>query len=265
MPVPACPAAALRRLPHMRHQLLATPTGLRQVILVLDSGEEACSAITSFAAHQEITSASLTAIGGFAHAAVGWFDIGKKKYRRIDVDEQCEVLAFTGDIVLGDQDSPTLHAHVVVGLRNGRTRGGHFLRGLVRPTLEVMLTETPATLHRRLRPDVGAALIDLGDTISLDNTVEDTTMAQVKDPVCGMMIDPLKAAGTSTWKGVTYYFCSEDCKRQFDNDPEHYVEPEVGPVTLSDEPPFTRTGPLVAPKFGSAGSGGAEYEPGPER
>jgi YHS domain-containing protein len=45
----------------------------------------------------------------------------------------------------------------------------------------------------------------------------------VKDPVCGMDIDPATAAGTSEYKGQTYYFCSPGCKKSFDKDPEKYV------------------------------------------
>ena len=36
------------------------------------------------------------------------------------------------------------------------------------------------------------------------------------DPVCGMEVDPQKAAGTSTYRGVVYYFCSLACKKEFD-------------------------------------------------
>ena len=42
----------------------------------------------------------------------------------------------------------------------------------------------------------------------------------VKDPVCGMDVDPAKAAGKSDYKGKTYYFCSDYCKKQFDANPE---------------------------------------------
>lgn len=45
----------------------------------------------------------------------------------------------------------------------------------------------------------------------------------VKDPVCGMEIDPATAAGTSEYKGQTYYFCSAGCKKSFDKQPEKYV------------------------------------------
>ena len=45
----------------------------------------------------------------------------------------------------------------------------------------------------------------------------------VKDLVCGMDIDPATAAGTSEYKGQTYYFCSLGCKKSFDKDPEKYL------------------------------------------
>ena len=47
--------------------------------------------------------------------------------------------------------------------------------------------------------------------------------AKVKDPVCGMEVDPATADGQSTYKGKTYYFCSEVCKQKFDANPGWYV------------------------------------------
>jgi predicted DNA-binding protein with PD1-like motif len=55
-----------------------------------------------------------------------------------------------------------VHAHAVLGRRDGSTRGGHLLEGHVRPTLEVMLVESQASLRRRSDPATGLALIDLG-------------------------------------------------------------------------------------------------------
>ncbi len=49
--------------------------------------------------------------------------------------------------------------------------------------------------------------------------------AKVKDVVCGMTIDPAKAAGSSEYKGRQYYFCSKGCKTKFDADPEKYLAP----------------------------------------
>jgi YHS domain-containing protein len=45
----------------------------------------------------------------------------------------------------------------------------------------------------------------------------------VKDPVCGMEVDPKTAAGKSEYKGKTYHFCSTGCKKAFDKAPEQYV------------------------------------------
>jgi predicted DNA-binding protein with PD1-like motif len=130
-------------------------------VIILDSGEEAFAALTRFANESGISAASLTAIGAFERATVGWFDFASKSYRRIEVNEQCEVLSAIGDVAVGDDGKPSLHVHIVLGLADGSTRGGHLLAGTVRPTLEVVLTEVPATLRRKKRPDLGIALIDL--------------------------------------------------------------------------------------------------------
>ena len=43
------------------------------------------------------------------------------------------------------------------------------------------------------------------------------------DPLCGMQVDPDKAAGSSQYNGTTYYFCSASCKARFDANPAQYV------------------------------------------
>jgi len=44
-----------------------------------------------------------------------------------------------------------------------------------------------------------------------------------KDPVCNMNVDEAKAAATSVFKGVTYYFCAKSCKEKFDKEPEKFL------------------------------------------
>jgi len=44
-----------------------------------------------------------------------------------------------------------------------------------------------------------------------------------KDPVCGMQVDPAKAAGKSEYQGKIYYFCNPACKRKFDANPDQYA------------------------------------------
>ena len=45
-----------------------------------------------------------------------------------------------------------------------------------------------------------------------------------KDVVCGMQVDPAKAAGTSQYNGKTYYFCSKGCKAKFDANPSQFAK-----------------------------------------
>ena len=144
----------------MRSQRIAYEGRAETLVVVLDDGEEAFSGLQEFARKEGVSAASLTAIGAFSRATVGWFDFASKSYKEIAVDEQCEVLSAIGDVAVGDDGKASLHVHVVLGLSDGSTRGGHLLRGTVHPTLEVVLTETPARLRRRKRPDLGIALID---------------------------------------------------------------------------------------------------------
>ena len=134
-------------------------------VVVCDPGDEAVAALTQFAQAEDLEAASIAAVGAFEHAVVGWFDRAAKDYRRIRVDEQCEVLSLLGDVAEG-QDGPILHMHTVLGLSDGTTRGGHLLEGKVFPTLEVVVTETPAELRKVMRPDIGIALIDLDQSES---------------------------------------------------------------------------------------------------
>jgi predicted DNA-binding protein with PD1-like motif len=145
----------------MESQLVSGEAGGQIHVVILDSGEEAFTALTRFANEARITAASVTAIGAFERATVGWFDFTSKTYRKIEIKEQCEVLSAIGDVAVGDDGKASLHVHIVLGLSDGSTRGGHLLAGTVRPTLEVVLTEVPAKLRRKKRADLGIALIDI--------------------------------------------------------------------------------------------------------
>lgn len=96
-------------------------------------------------------------------------------------------------------------------------------------------------------------------------------MSQVKDPVCGMTVDT-ESAVRLQHGNHTHYFCSETCRRTFEADPSAYGDRHAsaggrsGDVEMErHEPPYTVSDSgFTAPKFGSAGSGGAELEPLPE-
>lgn len=134
---------------------------VRIFVLILDQGEEAFKTITEFANREGIDGASVTAIGAFSNAKVGWFDLDAKQYKPIAVNEQSEVLSLMGDVAQGDDGKASLHLHAVLGLQDGSLKGGHFLAGTVQPTLEVTITETIEHLRRKKRADLGIALISI--------------------------------------------------------------------------------------------------------
>jgi predicted DNA-binding protein with PD1-like motif len=118
--------------------------------------------LTEFAAAQPLTASHFAAIGAFSDVTLGYFEHERKAYKRIQLDEQVEVLSLIGDVALKD-GAPQVHAHVVVGRSDGSAHGGHLLAAHVWPTLELVVTESPRHLRRRSDP-VGLALIDLQAT-----------------------------------------------------------------------------------------------------
>ncbi len=143
----------------MKPILMHEGGGEKTYALVFETGDEAMAGLSAFAREKGLTSARFTAIGAFRSVTLGYFDWEKKDYKKIRVDEQVEVLSLVGDVALDDKGEPKVHAHVVVGRSDGTTRGGHLLEAQVRPTLEVMLIESPGRLRRRFDPESGLALI----------------------------------------------------------------------------------------------------------
>lgn len=134
----------------------------RTYALILDSGDEAMRCLEDFARDQGLSAAHFTAIGAFSDVVLGFFDWQRKDYKRNPVAEQVEVVSLVGDVTHGEGDGPPkVHAHVVVGRADGTALGGHLIEAHVRPTLEVVITETPAHLHRSKDPVSGLALIDV--------------------------------------------------------------------------------------------------------
>jgi len=89
---------------------------------------------------------------------------------------------------------------------------------------------------------------------------------QHRDPVCGMMVDESEAAAESVHGSHHYYFCSINCRNRFENNPAQFLgSARDGEELEKHEAPYTVTDNIAAPKFGAAGSGGAEFERLPER
>ena len=130
----------------------------RVYAVIFETGEDPIAGLTRFAAQEKLDASGFTAIGAFSEATLGYFDWERKDYERIQVREQVEVLSFIGDIAL-EGGKPKVHVHAVLGRRDGSTRGGHLLEARVRPTLEVIVTESPGYLKREHDRESGLALI----------------------------------------------------------------------------------------------------------
>jgi uncharacterized protein len=144
----------------MKSKLIHEQQGQRTYALVFETGDEAMAGLKQFAEQQRLGAAQITAIGAFRDVTLGYFNWEKKEYQKIPVDEQVEVLSLIGDVAQ-EKGNPKVHVHVVVGRSDGSTRGGHLLEGHVRPTLEVILTESPAHLRKEHDDASGLALIRL--------------------------------------------------------------------------------------------------------
>ena len=138
----------------------AGAAGPKTFALIFKTGDQAMSGLKAFAEQEHLAASHFTAIGAFKNVTLGYFDWQKKDYVKIPINEQVEVLSLVGDITI-NEGKPNIHAHAVLGKRDGSTCGGHLIEAEVRPTLEVILTESPAHLERRFDKEAGLALISL--------------------------------------------------------------------------------------------------------
>ncbi len=81
-------------------------------------------------------------------------------------------------------------------------------------TMIILMPIVPSLLRERA-----------GKATSEASIAEEVVLEEpVKDPVCGMEIDPASAAGSSEYEGRTHYFCNLNCKQSFDAEPEKYAK-----------------------------------------
>jgi predicted DNA-binding protein with PD1-like motif len=143
----------------MQSKLLADRDGLRTFALVMETGDETMSCLHRFTEQERLSAAQFSGIGAFSAATLNYFDWPQRKYMGNAVREQVEVASLIGDVAAGPDGKPTVHVHIVLGRRDGSALAGHLAEGHVRPTLEIVLTETPAHLRKVFDPESGLALI----------------------------------------------------------------------------------------------------------
>ena len=131
----------------------------RRFAVIFETGDELFEGLGDFVKREGVESASFTAIGALSSVRLAWFDWEAKEYRiSVELDEQVELVSLVGDVA-ENEGKPAVHAHVVVARSTGEALGGHLRRAVVRPTCEVVLTETEERLRKRVDPESGLPLI----------------------------------------------------------------------------------------------------------
>jgi predicted DNA-binding protein with PD1-like motif len=130
-------------------------------VLVFQTGDELATGLSQFAEEQRLSAARFEGLGGLSSVRLAWFSWDSKKYEpSVTLDEQVELLSLIGDVALRD-GKPFVHAHAVISKKDGTAYGGHLLEARIRPTCEVVLTESPTPLEKVVDPESGIALIRL--------------------------------------------------------------------------------------------------------
>jgi predicted DNA-binding protein with PD1-like motif len=148
----------------MQTKLLHEAHGQRSFAVVLSTGEEVMACLQKFATEHQVSAAQISAIGALSDVVLKYFDWDRKKYLPLPIKEQVEVASLLGDIAEGPSREPSVHVHVVVGKHDGTAMAGHLGEAHVRPTLEVIITESPAHLRKVHDPETGLALIRMGSS-----------------------------------------------------------------------------------------------------
>lgn len=150
----------------MRARLLEQAAGHRTFFLAFDKDDDVEPTLLRFATEQNIVAAELRGIGGFSTVTLAYFERSSLEYEPIPLHEQVEVVAITGNIarVAGDGDEDKagqlkLHAHVVIGRRDGSAMAGHLVAARVWPTMEVFLTAYAEALERKTDRETGLPLL----------------------------------------------------------------------------------------------------------
>jgi protease PrsW len=148
--------------PGPRSQLMSNIGGLRTFAITLQRNDEVATALLEFATTHHVTSGHFTATGGLRDVRIAWYDVANRDCKIVDVPGQVEAISLVGDVGIAN-GSPVVHAHLVAGLEDGTTRGGHLLHALTSPTLGVTFSVEPTVLRRSSDEYSGLAQMDLAE------------------------------------------------------------------------------------------------------
>lgn len=117
------------------------PGAGRTYKLSFKQGDDVMGGMLRFARAHPMQQAQLAGIGGTIRATLAWYDPKVRAFKRIEVDEKCEISGVTGTITTDAQGKPNVHLHLVLTRADGSTVSGHLISATVDPILEVFVTD----------------------------------------------------------------------------------------------------------------------------
>lgn len=130
-------------------------------ILRLEHGENIHDTIHKFAEEQQIKAAVLSGLGASNYVEIAHYPLSQKKYNTKTFEGEFEVTNITGNIALVD-NKPFAHIHITLGKDDYNLFGGHLVRGIVSPTLEIYVRSFPGEIARAYDEPTGLKLLQLG-------------------------------------------------------------------------------------------------------
>jgi len=112
----------------------------RTYIFKINKGKDLLEQLSDFCHDNQIKCGILSGIGSLENATLAYFDQAKKKYEKIVVAKETEILSLTGNISIMDNRS-NVHAHIVLAQKDGTIVGGHLAVGSKVYLAEVYIQE----------------------------------------------------------------------------------------------------------------------------
>ena len=130
--------------------------------LRINSGEEIITAIRNFCTTNKISAVLISGLGSVSEAELGLFDVLEKKYIKTEFSGIHEIASMNGNITTMNGET-YLHVHAVLSDIQCKAFGGHFARGIVAATCEIIIKPINGNPGRKFNDAVGLNLLDFSD------------------------------------------------------------------------------------------------------
>ena len=126
-------------------------------LVYIQKDEPVMETLTSICKNNEIINGQISGIGAVKEIEIGAYDLDSKTYLRKQYTENHELISFQGNITLKD-GTPFIHAHIIIGNHDLRTRGGHLFEMKVAVVGEFIIRKIDSNAHRELDDNIGLAV-----------------------------------------------------------------------------------------------------------